>query len=131
MTEHAEQSLLVQRASLAAPRIPALRLLYAVPNGGDRHPVVAAKLKREGAKAGIPDLHLPVARNGHIGLWVEMKRRRPRVTKTKGVQWSETRPTPEQLEWIAALRTEGHRVEVCYTADEAWSVIMGYLGVQG
>jgi len=33
-------------------------LLFAIPNGGHRHPAVASKLKAEGVRAGIPDLCL-------------------------------------------------------------------------
>mgnify|MGYP004433785991 CR=1 FL=1 len=33
----------------------------------------AANLKRQGVKAGVPDLHLPVARGGYNGLYIELK----------------------------------------------------------
>lgn len=44
-------------------------LIFAIPNGGHRHPAVAAKLKATGTVAGIPDLFVPEWR-----LWIEMKR---------------------------------------------------------
>ena len=34
-------------------------LYFAIPNGGHRHPAVAAKLKAEGATPGVPDLFIP------------------------------------------------------------------------
>ncbi|MGH9837274.1 MAG: hypothetical protein ACREEM_00645 [Blastocatellia bacterium] len=43
---------------------PVLKLLYAVPNGGDRNLYVARKLKAEGVMAGVADLCLPAARRG-------------------------------------------------------------------
>ena len=46
-------------------------LIFAIPNGGDRHPRVAQKLKAEGVVKGVPDLFIPEWR-----LWVEMKRRK-------------------------------------------------------
>jgi hypothetical protein len=55
-----------------------------------------------------------------------MKRMKPRVTK-KGVRFDRTPTTADQDEWIAALREAGNRVEVCYTAGEAWQVIEDYL----
>ena len=52
---------------------PALKLLYAVPNDGDRNLRVARKLKAEGVLAGVADLCLPAARRGYHGLYLEMK----------------------------------------------------------
>lgn len=126
-TEHQEQSLVARWASLNDRRFPELRLLFAVPNGGDRHRAVAALLKAEGVKKGVPDLHLPVPRCGYASLFIEMKRRAPRQTKTKGLQFDLTRPTAEQLEWHARLRAEGNAVVVCWTAEEAQAVLESYV----
>lgn len=38
------------------------------------------------------------------------------------------RTSPEQREWIEALRAQGYRAEVCVGADAAWGVICEYLG---
>lgn len=43
---------------------PELKLLYHVPNGGKRDKRTATALRRQGVKAGVPDLCLPVARGG-------------------------------------------------------------------
>ena len=48
-------------------RFPELVLLYHIPNGGKRDAQTAISLKRQGVKAGVPDLHLPVARGGYHG----------------------------------------------------------------
>lgn len=48
--------------------------MYAVPNGGDRNPIVAARLKAEGVKSGVSDLCLPFARRGYHGFYIEMKK---------------------------------------------------------
>ncbi len=63
-TEHVEQVSLMRWAALTKRRRPELALLYAIPNGGDRHKAVAAKLSAEGVKSGVPDLCLPVPRLG-------------------------------------------------------------------
>jgi hypothetical protein len=121
-SEHDEQVALFQMAALHEARIPELRCLFAIPNGGHRHKAVAAKLKAEGVKAGVPDVCLPVPGDWSFydgykshALYIEMK-----VGKNK--------PTEKQTAWIKELRTANNRVEVCYSADEAWKVITDYLG---
>lgn len=36
-------------------------------------------------------------------------------------------PTANQRRWITALREQGRRVEVCYSANEAAEIILNYL----
>ena len=133
MSEHAEQVMLFQLCDLARGRYPELKLLHAIPNaggytGGFRSNVVRAqRMKAEGVRSGVPDVHLPVPRGGYASLYIEMKREKLRPTKTKGVQRDRTKTTAEQDAWIEGLRKVGNRVEVCYTADKAWEVIEGYL----
>ena len=55
MSEHDEQVLIFKWARLSEGRWPELALLFAIPNGGHRHKAVAAKLKAEGVRAGVPD----------------------------------------------------------------------------
>jgi hypothetical protein len=64
-TEHEEQRELVRwfRQTYRGVKI------YAIPNGGQRNRIVAAKLKAEGVLAGVSDLHVPA-----WNLWIEMKR---------------------------------------------------------
>lgn len=113
-TELAEQILTIDWANLHVNRYPALRLLHAIPNGGKRPIKTAVDLKRSGTKKGIPDLSLPVARHGAHGLWIELK-----VGRNK--------PSPEQVEMMAALIAEGHRVELAYSAERAVEIIYCYL----
>ena len=48
--------------------------LFAVPNAGaGAQRGQAGKMKAEGARSGIPDLLLPVARGAYRGLCIEMK----------------------------------------------------------
>ena len=108
-------------------------LLFAIPNGGDRNRVVAAKLKAEGVLAGVPDLFLavPVNHKGtpgeyHLigleeavdhttpGLFIEMK--------TPGQY-----PRKHQKEVIEQLRNQGYQVEICRSLDEFIDIVNRYL----
>ena len=71
--EHGEQVTLFQWVDMMSKFHPMLLTMYAIPNGGMRNKVVAAKLKAEGVKAGMPDMHLPVACSGYTGLYIELK----------------------------------------------------------
>lgn len=115
MSEHSEQSALFEWAARLEGRAPELALLYAIPNGGHRHPAVAARMKAEGVKAGVPDIHLPIARMGYNGLYIELK-----VGRNK--------PTARQIAWHVALKAHGHCVDVSYSWQEAAQKIARYLG---
>ena len=54
-------------------------LLMSIPNGGWRKKATAAKLKQEGAVAGVPDLLLAHPSNGYHGLWIEMKNGKKKI----------------------------------------------------
>jgi hypothetical protein len=118
-TEHEEQAALFAWAAANEGARPELGLMFAVPNGGYRPMATAAMLRAEGVRAGVPDVFLPIMRragDGRIwgGLFIEMKRR-------------PNKPTPEQAQWIAALRVAGYMAVVCWSAQEAIDVITNYL----
>ena len=118
MSEHTEQVALFDWARANEPMYLQLGLLFAIPNGGKRHIVTATRLKASGAKAGIPDISLPVPnRHGKHGLFIELK-----VGKNK--------PSKKQWWWIYSLRAEGYAVEVCYGFEEARNAIVSYLGIE-
>lgn len=114
MSEHHEQAALFEIAQLHQSQYPDLELLFAIPNGGHRHPAVASKMKREGVKRGVLDICLPVPRGGYHGFWGEMK-----VGRNK--------PTIEQQWWIKQLSALGYRVEVAYGAEAMFDAIVEYL----
>lgn len=127
MSEHAEQALLFAWARLLEARHPELRALHAVQNwAGVKGPAEGARRKREGVRAGVPDVHLPVPRCGFASLYIEMKRIRQVVGK-RSVRHERTRTTPEQQEWHTRLRELGNAVEVCYTAGEAQELVLQYV----
>lgn len=65
MTEHQHQCAFIQWFEAQYPNV----LIFAIPNGGQRHIGTARKLKAEGVRAGIPDLCVPKWK-----LWIEMKK---------------------------------------------------------
>jgi hypothetical protein len=118
--EDDHQEALIKWADISASEHFPTNLLHSIPMGGYRNPREGARLKAQGARAGVPDLCLPVARHGFHGLYIEMKR--PIV---KG----EPKPTvsPEQKYWIEQLRFHGYKAEVCYGWSDAQQVIKDYL----
>lgn len=113
-SEHQEQKALFGWAELAQGRWPDLALLYAIPNGGHRHKAVAARMKAEGVKRGVPDICLPVARGVHHGLYIELK-------TGKGTA------SPQQRDWLQRLQAQGYRVAICRGWEAARAFIEEYL----
>lgn len=113
-TEECEQIVLFRWAEFSVGQYPELELLYHIPNEGKRSAVTGARLKAQGLKSGVPDVCLPTAHGGYIGLYIEMK-----VKPNK--------PTENQKRWLRALREAGHMVAVCYGFEEARDLIEKYL----
>lgn len=112
--EDTEQMGVIDWANWNVGRFPELQLLFHVPNGGKRNAAEAARFKAMGVKAGVPDLCLPVPRNGFAGLYIEMK-------------YGKNRTTKEQEKWITALRQQGYKVAVCYGGIAATKELESYL----
>ena len=54
--ESGHQEALFQWAQLNVQQLPELEYLHHVPNGGKRDKATAVALKRQGVKAGVPDI---------------------------------------------------------------------------
>jgi len=125
--EHSQQVLFFRRLALDS-RTRNLAIC-AVPNFSGRlgraTAIHGAYLKAEGRKPGVPDIlcfnsgrewslqGAPELRNG---LALEMKH-------------GKNKTTPLQEWWLQELRLCGWRVNVVYGAEEAWNVLLDYLGV--
>lgn len=112
--EAGAQETLFQWTEFQTNKYPELRLLYHIPNGGKRDKATAINLKRQGVKAGVPDLFLPVARGGFFGLYIELK-----VGKNKA--------TALQKEWMAELNKQNYKAVVCYGWQEAAKELINYI----
>ncbi|MCI8469356.1 MAG: VRR-NUC domain-containing protein [Eggerthellaceae bacterium] len=110
MSEAQEQAAVITYCELRG--IP----VYHIPNEGKRSVYAGANLKRQGLRAGVPDLCIPVARGRYHSLYIEMKADGGKVT-------------PKQAEWIALLRGQGMCAAVCVGADNAKALIDRYMAL--
>lgn len=114
-TEAQEQSALFEWAARMQGKYPALRYMFAIPNGGSRNLIEARHLKEQGVKAGVPDIFLPSPAGMYCGLFVEMKRQKGGTVR------------PEQREWLIELNRAGYKAVVARGFDEARQIILEYL----
>lgn len=112
--EHEQKALLLWIDVVALPQEPRLQWLYHTPNGGLRSKGTAGRLKAMGTRAGVPDLHLPVACRGYHGTYLELK--------APGEQ-----PSPAQQHWLAGLAAQGHHTGVYTTWIAAAQHLCWYL----
>jgi hypothetical protein len=100
-SEHVEQREFVSWVRKNSPH-----KIFAIPNGGLRNITTAAKLKAEGASAGVPDLFVPALR-----LFIEMKDESGRATE-------------KQVEWLEYLSGVGYVCAICNGIDSAKKVFL-------
>lgn len=114
-SEHDEQALYFDWVAVVSINgLPLRRYVFAVPNGGHRNPVVAAKLRAEGVTPGVPDVFVRVPSGQYHGMQLEAKR--------KG-----GKPSPAQLEQIDACREMGYYAVVAEGFDDMRQVTKQYL----
>lgn len=115
--EASEQVKLFNWLAFMRCRYPDLDMMYHIPNGGSRNLKEAANLKRQGVRAGVPDLCLPVPRGSFHGLYIELK-------------YGANKPTDLQKEWLKKLSQQGYAVSVCYGWEAASKVIEHYINLK-
>lgn len=114
-SEYDEQKTVFEWARLNEKKHPELKLLFGSLMGANVSKAQAGKAKAAGVKAGKPDIHLPIAKNGFCGLWIELKR------KDGG------RVSLIQDEMLKLLAAYQNAVYVCHGADAAITVIEKYI----
>lgn len=114
-TENANQAAVFCYFQQNIDKYPKTQLLFAIPNGGLRDKIVAAKLKATGVKAGVPDMFLPVARGDFHGLFVELKKDQKQTTSST------------QDIWMNELQAEGYECLVCFGWVHTVETIIRYL----
>lgn len=113
-TEHAHQAALFCWMAQNRETWPELKWAYAIPNGGERNKIVAARMKAEGVKSGISDICLPFARKGFHGFYIEMKKPGGKESK-------------EQIEFGQFLKDQGYHYECCDHWEVARHMIVWYM----
>ncbi len=114
MSEHDDQVAIFEWAKLQEGKYPDLWLLHAIPNAGKRTKRMGAWYKAEGLKPGCLDIHLPVARGGYIGLWIEQK-------------FGKNDLTDSQAEWKRHLEDAGHLVKVSWSVEDSINILRDYM----
>lgn len=89
-------------------------LLFAIPNGARRDKVVGAILKKEGVRAGVPDLFLAVPNKIKHGLFIEMKTDTGMLSKA-------------QEDFVSCATFDDYSVAVCRSFSDAALTIENYL----
>lgn len=110
--EHRLQCACVRWFRYAYPKLG--EVLFAIPNGGRRDVVTGARLKEEGATAGVSDLILLKSNGTYGALCVEMK-------TPKGNQ------SPAQKEWQNEVENTGNKYVVCRSFEEFKREITEYI----
>lgn len=99
MTEHQLQCAVAQYLDHALPKAA---IWWAVPNGGDRNPIVAAKMKAEGVKPGVADL-MVIHKGQPIA--IELKTAKGRLSKA-------------QQAWLERACEAGLAYDVCRSVED-------------
>ena len=113
--ESAQQQQVVEWSKWAykTGKYPLLNMLHCSLNGVKLSATQAKIAKSQGMLSGVPDLFLPVPKNGFHGLFIEMKSEKGRVT--------------ENQEWfLSNAEGLGYKTVVCYSASEAIKTIQDY-----
>ena len=119
-TEHGHQVALFAALAQYVASYPQLAWAHAIPNGGSRGDgarsamIQGATMKAEGAKAGVLDIHWPLAAHGFHGLMIEMKR--PGIRKG----------SKEQIEYAGYLNANGYCTRLCDHWAQAFRVFQWY-----
>ena len=113
--ESAHQAQVVEWSKWAykTGKYPMLNMLHCSLNGVKLSGTQAKIAKGQGMLSGVPDLFLPVPKNGYHGLFIEMKSEKGRVTENQ--HW-----------FLSNADSLGYKTVICYSAKEAISAIEAY-----
>jgi len=98
--------------------LPALRpYMFAIPNGGARHVVVAIKLKKEGVTKGVYDIFISIPNLIAHGLYIECKAGKNKLTN-------------EQKAFRDRMVEIGYWCEECRTIEDFVIILEHYFGLE-
>ena len=111
--EAIEQERVIKWARDNENNYPFLWLLHSSLNGVKLSKNQAGRAKTQGMLSGVPDLFLPVPKNGYHGLFIEMKSEKGRLSTN-------------QTCFLSKVELLGYKIAVCYSANEAIKTIENY-----
>ena len=111
--EAIEQAKVIAWARANENNYPYLQLLHCSLNGVKMTKAQAGRAIAQGMLSGVPDLFLPVPKNGYHGLFIEMK-------------YGSNKVTENQEKFLQNAANVGYAVSVCYSANEAIKRIEDY-----
>lgn len=112
--EAIEQERVIKWARDNENNYPFLWLLHSSLNGVKLSKNQAGRAKTQGMLSGVPDLFLPVPKNGFHGLYIEMKSEKGRVSVS-------------QSRFLSVTNELGYQSIVCYSSEDAIKKINEYL----
>ncbi len=115
--EHEQQSLFFSILELNTRQYPELKFIFAVPNAARRSPQLAAMMLREGLKAGIPDIIVPIPKRGFHGAFIENKSANGKMSES-------------QIRFRDFLISQGYAYKTTYSADEQIEFLEWFLGIE-
>jgi len=111
--EHQKTVVEWARWASRSAKYPMLNMLHCSLNGVKLSKTQAGIAKAQGMLSGVPDLFLPVPKNGYHGLFIEMK-------------YGSNKVTENQEKFLQNAANVGYAVSVCYSANEAIKRIEDY-----
>ena len=111
--EAIEQAKVIAWARASERNYPYLQLLHCSLNGVKMTKAQAGRAIAQGMLSGVPDLFLPVPKNGYHGLFIEMK-------------YGSNKVTENQEKFLQNAANVGYAISVCYSANEAIKRIEDY-----
>lgn len=120
-SEDAQQTAFFLWCVVNKDHCPQLEWAFAIPNGGKRDKITAAKMKQQGVKPGVPDVMIPsiqvVGGVTYAGLWLELK-------KVKDGTVSD-----HQRRWQAYLSRNGYAHRICLGYEAMRDACKHYFGL--
>ena len=111
--EAIEQAKVIAWARANENNYPYLWMLHSSLNGVKMTKAQAGRAIAQGMLSGVPDLFLPVPKNGYHGLFIEMK-------------YGSNKVTENQEKFLQNAANVGYAISVCYSAQEAIKRIEDY-----
>ncbi len=130
--EDSEQRAVIQWADMTRIPLPYMQdhgrfvgdYLFAIPNGGARNRIEAARLVGLGVRAGTPDLLFAFPVGACHGLFIEMKKRKDQF-RSPGAALAAL--TDNQNLMMMRFMEKGYACALCYGFDAARNALTNYM----